>query len=52
MLEIILVKGVCALKIEITQFLNGFRLKNACSNCNITQQTLRVNVMQHYLDGL
>ena len=27
MLEIILVKGFCPLKIKITQFLNGFRLK-------------------------
>ena len=26
MLEIILVQGFCPLKVEITQFLNGFRL--------------------------
>ena len=31
MIEIILVKGFCPLKIEITQFPNGFRVKlNLC----------------------
>ena len=28
MLEIILVQGFCSLEIKITQFPNGFRLKN------------------------
>ena len=63
MLQIILVQGFSLLKIKITQFRSGFRLKkgNNSKLLNMlviivtlrnTQQPLRVNEMAHYLDGL